>query len=232
MGAPGGYDAPSRGSSTSPDPRPLTRAGPGLLELDGGAGALERAFAFSASSLDTFSSTGFGAQSTRSFASFRPEAREAADLLDDLDLLVAGGGEDDVELVLLLGRGRAAATAAPAAAATATGAAAVTPNSSSKAFRNSFSSRTVMFLKTSSSSVGARGSHHSSLSVSRRSSGSGLGSAELGCSARLGVASASTVPRPRGEARVRPDAPGTASAPRARLARRLAALDPLVHVAP
>src|SRR3954454_7127586 len=32
----------------------------------------------------------------------QPEARERADLLDDLDLLVAGGGEDDVELILLL----------------------------------------------------------------------------------------------------------------------------------
>ena len=34
-----------------------------------------------------------------------------ADLLDDLDLLVAGGGEDDVELVLLLGGLGRAATA-------------------------------------------------------------------------------------------------------------------------
>src|SRR4051812_35406400 len=32
------------------------------------------------------------------------EARETAHLLDDLDLLVAGRLEDDVELVLLLGR--------------------------------------------------------------------------------------------------------------------------------
>src|SRR6476659_1210840 len=30
------------------------------------------------------------------------EARERADLLDDLDLLLAGGGENDVERVLLL----------------------------------------------------------------------------------------------------------------------------------
>ena len=43
---------------------------------------------------------------------FQAEAGEGTDLLDDLDLLVAGGGEDDVELVLLLlggGLGRAAA---------------------------------------------------------------------------------------------------------------------------
>ena len=82
----------------------------------------------------------------------QPEARERPDLLDDLDLLVAGRGEDDVELVLLLGRSGLAAPPPPPAAATATGAAAVTPNSSSNAFRNSFSSRTVMFLKMSSSS--------------------------------------------------------------------------------
>ena len=65
------------------------------------------ALAFSAASLLTFSRTVAGAPSTRSLASFRPEAREAAHLLDDLDLLVAGGLEDDVELVLLLASGLA-----------------------------------------------------------------------------------------------------------------------------
>ena len=50
------------------------------------------ALAFSASSLVTFSSTGFGAPSTRSLASFRPRPDDdRPDLLDDLDLLVAGG---------------------------------------------------------------------------------------------------------------------------------------------
>src|SRR5690606_31673899 len=40
------------------------------------------------------------------------QAGEAPDLLDDLDLLVAGGLEDDVELILLLlGGGLATATA-------------------------------------------------------------------------------------------------------------------------
>ena len=72
------------------------------------------ALAFSASSFDTFSSTGFGAPSTRSLASFRPRLGELADDLDHLDLLVAGGVEDDVELVLLLG-GLGAAAAAGAA---------------------------------------------------------------------------------------------------------------------
>ena len=60
------------------------------------------ALAFSASSLETFSRTALGAPSTRSLASLRPRLVRDADLLDDLDLLVAGGGEDDVELVLLL----------------------------------------------------------------------------------------------------------------------------------
>ena len=66
------------------------------------------------------------------------EAREAAHLLDDLDLLVAGVGEDDVEARLLLGL-LATTAGAPGAAATATptGAAAVTSNFSSMAFTSS-----------------------------------------------------------------------------------------------
>ena len=63
------------------------------------------AFAFSAASLVTFSRTVFGAPSTRSLASFRPRLVSVAHLLDDLDLLLAGRLEDDVELVLLLGLG-------------------------------------------------------------------------------------------------------------------------------
>ena len=90
---------------THSDPPP-ERGGRRLLELDVAPAASSWAFAFSASSFDTFSSTGFGAPSTRSLASLRPEAREGPDLLDDLDLLVAGRDEDDVELVLLLRGGR------------------------------------------------------------------------------------------------------------------------------
>jgi hypothetical protein len=56
----------------------------------------------------TLSSTGFGALSTRSLA----QAGEGADLFDDLDLLVTGGGQDDVELALLLFGGRRVGTAA------------------------------------------------------------------------------------------------------------------------
>jgi hypothetical protein len=57
----------------------------------------------------TFSSSGLGAPSTRSLASFRPRLVRGAHLLDDLDLLVARGLEDDVELVLLLDPASAAA---------------------------------------------------------------------------------------------------------------------------
>ena len=80
----------------------------------------------------------------------QPEARERADLLDHLDLLVASRGENDVELVLLFGL-RLATAAPPAvgAAATAAGAAAVTPKRSSNSFRSSESSRTVMFAISS-----------------------------------------------------------------------------------
>ena len=77
-----------------------------------------------------------------------------AHLLDDLDLLVAGGLEDDVELVLLL-FGLAASRrrrAGGAAAATATGAAAVTSKVSSNCFTNSQSSISVISLNASSSS--------------------------------------------------------------------------------
>ena len=70
------------------------------------------ALAFSASSLVTFSRTAFGALSTRSLASFETEAGEGPHLLDDLDLLVAGAGQDDVELVLLLLGGGGIAAAA------------------------------------------------------------------------------------------------------------------------
>ena len=80
------------------------------------------------------------------------QAREAADLLDDLDLLVAGGLEDDVELVLL-GSGLAATgTAGGGAAATATGAAAVTSKVSSNCFTNSESSMRDISLNASSRS--------------------------------------------------------------------------------
>ena len=48
------------------------------------------------------------------------KARERTNLLDDLDLLVASSGQDDVELVLLLGRSLGTPPPPPAAGAAAT----------------------------------------------------------------------------------------------------------------
>lgn len=67
---------------------------------------------------------------------------ELAHDLDDLDLLVAGTLEDDVELVLL--SGLFGGDGGTRVAATATAAAAVTSNFSSKAFTNSESSMRVI----------------------------------------------------------------------------------------
>src|SRR5713101_174085 len=110
------------------------------------------ALAFSASSLATFSSTGFGAPSTRSLASFRPrpDTNERTSLMTWIFLSPAA-----VRMTSNSSFSSAAAASPPpagAAAPTATGAAAVTPNSSSNALRKSFSSRTVMFLNTSNNS--------------------------------------------------------------------------------
>ena len=82
---------------------------------------------FSASSLLTPSLTGLGASSTSALASFRPEVGDRADFLDDGDLLLARGDEDDVELRLLLPRRLPLRRLRRGPAAIATGAAAVTP---------------------------------------------------------------------------------------------------------
>ena len=65
--------------------------------------ASRASLAFSAASLVTFSRIGFGARLDQVLGLLETEAGERAHLLDDLDLLVAGGLEDDVELVLLRG---------------------------------------------------------------------------------------------------------------------------------
>lgn len=75
---------------------------------------------------------------------------DLTDDLDDLDLLVAGRLEDDVELVLLLSS--LGGSRCLPAAATATGAAAVTSKVSSNAFTNSESSRRVSSLNWSNNS--------------------------------------------------------------------------------
>ncbi len=64
------------------------------------------ALALSAASLLTFSRTVAGVAVDEVLGLLQAQAGEGADLLDDLDLLLAGRLEDDVELVLLLDLGR------------------------------------------------------------------------------------------------------------------------------
>ena len=76
------------------------------------------------------------------------ERGELADDLDDVDLLVTAGLEDDGELRLFLDRGRgtrAAAAPAAAGAAATVAAAADTPNFSSMSLISCDNSSTVMF---------------------------------------------------------------------------------------
>src|SRR5262245_15210017 len=94
-GAPGG---PRRRRSAVADPRPTA-----LLELDLGAGAFELLLGLVGVLLGDVLEDGLRSRLDELLRLLEPEAREAADLLDDLDLLVPGRGEDDVELVLLLG---------------------------------------------------------------------------------------------------------------------------------
>ena len=83
----------------------------GSLELDGGAGALELLLGLLGRSLVDVLENGLGSAVHEVLGLLEAEARERADLLDDLDLLLAGSGEDDVERVLLLlGSGVAAAS--------------------------------------------------------------------------------------------------------------------------
>ena len=77
---------------------------------------------------------------------------DLADDLDDADLLLAGGLEDDVELRLLLGGLGGRTRSGAGAAATATGAAAVTSKVSSNFLTNSESSSSVSSLNASSRS--------------------------------------------------------------------------------
>src|SRR5947209_10966947 len=86
-----------------------------LLDGDGGAGALEGCPRLVRALLVDLLQHRLGRAVDQVLGLLQAQARQAAHLLDDLDLLVARGLEDDVELVLLLGRlglGRAAGRAA------------------------------------------------------------------------------------------------------------------------
>src|SRR5205823_2941287 len=98
-------------------------------------------FAASASALDTPSLTGFGAPSTRSFASLRPRPVNSRTALMTLTLFSPNEARMTENSVCSSAAG---AAAAPAGAATETAAAAETPNLSSIALMRSESSRTVI----------------------------------------------------------------------------------------
>src|SRR5687768_15971009 len=77
-----------------------------LIHGDGGAGALEGLLGLLRLLLvDLAVEDRLGSTVHQVLGLLEAQGREGADLLDDLDLLVAGGLEDDVELVLLLDRG-------------------------------------------------------------------------------------------------------------------------------
>src|SRR3954452_5976545 len=75
----------------------------GLLDLDGGAGLLELALELLGLVLVDALLDGLGGLVDERLGLLEAQARRRADDLDDLDLLVAGPGEDDVEGRLLLG---------------------------------------------------------------------------------------------------------------------------------
>src|SRR4051812_20904522 len=97
------------------------------------------ALSFSASSLFTPSLTGFGAPSTRSFASFKPRPVMARTSLMTSIFLSPAAARTTVNSVF----SSAGAAAAAAGPATATAAAADTPHFSSKSFASSAASSTV-----------------------------------------------------------------------------------------
>ena len=87
------------------------RRGP-LLDGDGGAGALEGSPSLVSGVLGDLLQDRLRRAVDQVLGLLEAERGQAAHLLDDLDLLVTGGLEDDVELVLLDGLLGGAATAA------------------------------------------------------------------------------------------------------------------------
>src|SRR4051794_35168370 len=80
---------------------PAVRAGRVSLDGDGGAGALESGLGLLGGVLGDLLQDGLGRVVDQVLGLLEAERGQAAHLLDDLDLLVAGSLEDDVELVLL-----------------------------------------------------------------------------------------------------------------------------------
>src|SRR5687768_272037 len=83
----------------------------GLLQFDGGACALELGLGLLGVLLGRLLEHRLRRAVDQVLGLLEAEVGEGAHLLDDLNLLVAGSGEDDVELVLLLGCARAVAAA-------------------------------------------------------------------------------------------------------------------------
>ena len=84
-----------------------------LLDLDGAAGLFELGLELLGLVLVDALLDGLGGLVDERLGLLEAQAGGRADDLDDLDLLVAGAGEDDVERrLLLLGLGRVAAAAA------------------------------------------------------------------------------------------------------------------------
>src|SRR3954470_22413434 len=104
--------SPGRGYAPGPAPRkengpcrggayPAVSAGRVSLDGDGGAGALESGLGLLGGVLGDLLQDGLGRVVDQVLGLLEAERGQAAHLLDDLDLLVAGSLEDDVELVLL-----------------------------------------------------------------------------------------------------------------------------------
>ncbi len=123
-----------------------------LLDFDVGAGFFELGFDLGRFVLGHSLLDRVGSTVDQVFGFFEAQAGDGADFFDDVDLLLAGSLEDDVEFGLLFDFLDGAAAAGPAA--TAIGMAAETPNSSSRAFTSWDSSRTVIFLISSIISCG------------------------------------------------------------------------------
>src|SRR5215472_971010 len=86
--------------------RPRARAarrGSRLLDRDGGAGALEGSLGLVRGLLVDLLQYGLRRAVHQVLGLLEAQAGQRSHFLDDLDLLVASGFEDDVELVLLLG---------------------------------------------------------------------------------------------------------------------------------